>query len=324
MNRDAGNRQLWVADSSAPINASVGCLRIITYPIAGNATEIGVVSTDGSTALPLAINSGGGNVGIGTTTPTQAKLVVNGGPSASPGTGTYLQSGGGSFTPVAHGAHVLSIYATGGIVSTDGLYAVSDARIKAIDGLSNGAADLSSLMRIEVTDYHFRDKISKGDSGQKKVIAQQVEKVYPQAVSRMTDVVPDIYRKAAFKDGWIELKTDLKKGERVRLTDDKTTDVFEVLEVKKDKFRTAFKPQGSEVFVYGREVKDFRTVDYDAISMLNVSATQELARKLAKAEAENTALKQCLDEQAARLSRLESLLPPAPVPTAALRKGGAQ
>lgn len=54
----------------------------------------------------------------------------------------------------------------------------------------------------------------------------------------------------------------------MRLTDDKVTDVFEVLEVKEGKFRTAFKPQGSKVFVYGREVSDFRMVDYDAIAML--------------------------------------------------------
>ena len=33
------------------------------------------------------------------------------------------------------------------------------------------------------------------------------------------------------------------------------------------------------VFVYGKEVNDFRVVDYDAISMLNVSATQELAKR---------------------------------------------
>ena len=35
-----------------------------------------------------------------------------------------------------------------------------------------------------------------------------------------------------------------------------------------------------EIFVYGEEVTDFRTVDYDALSTLNISATQELARRL--------------------------------------------
>jgi hypothetical protein len=54
------------------------------------------------------------------------------------------------------------------------------------------------------------------------------------------------------------------------------------------------------VFVYGREVKDLRTVDYEAISMLNVSATQELARKLETAQAENAALRRELAEQGKR------------------------
>ena len=88
----------------------------------------------------------------------------------------------------------------------------------------------------------------------------------------------------------------------------------------------AFRPDGQvvdeQVFVYGREVKDFRTVDYDAISMLNVSATQELARKLETVQAENAALRRELAEQAkhaaakadadaaqnARLVALEKLL----------------
>jgi c-di-AMP phosphodiesterase-like protein len=43
--------------------------------------------------------------------------------------------------------------------------------------------------------------------------------------------------------------------------------------------------EGSKVFVYGHEVNDLRALDYDAISMLNVSATQELAkRSVAQAE----------------------------------------
>ena len=45
-----------------------------------------------------------------------------------------------------------------------------------------------------------------------------------------------------------------------------------------------------KVFVYGREVDDFRTVDYQAISMLNVSATQALLKRIETLEKENAAL----------------------------------
>ena len=52
-----------------------------------------------------------------------------------------------------------------------------------------------------------------------------------------------------------------------------------------------------EVFVFGREVNDFHTVDYEAISMLNVSATQELYKRLKALEKENTALKAQVQEK---------------------------
>ncbi len=86
--------------------------------------------------------------------------------------------------------------------------------------------------------------------------------------------------------------------------------IHEVLEVTKDKFRTDFKPEGDKVFVYGREVNDFRTVDYDAIAMLNVSATQQIKmQKDAEVKAlqdENAALRKQLAAQDQRLAALEA------------------
>jgi hypothetical protein len=149
--------------------------------------------------------------------------------------------------------------------------------------------------------YHFKDVIERGDRPQKKVIAQQVEKVYPQAVSQRTNVLPDIYKKAPSKDGWVTLDTDLKVGDRVRIIGEKDEKIEDVLEIKKG----AFQPEGAEAFVFGREVKDFRTVDYDAISMLNVSATQELAKKLEAKEAELNEVKAAAAVMAKKLSTLE-------------------
>jgi hypothetical protein len=152
-------------------------------------------------------------------------------------------------------------------------------------------------MKIQITDYLYKDLVNNSNKPQKKVIAQQLETVYPQAVSQSTSVVPDIYQKATVKDGWTVLATDLKKGDRVKLIGDKEYGVHEVLEIAVGKFRTDFKADGN-VFVYGREVNDFRSVDYEAISMLNVSATQELSKKLEEKDAVIAALE-------ARLSALE-------------------
>lgn len=63
-----------------------------------------------------------------------------------------------------------------------------------------------------------------------------------------------------------------------------------MLAVTRDRFRTDFVADGEAVFVYGREVDDFRSVDYEAIAMLNVSATQELNRLVEQQAAEIEAL----------------------------------
>jgi hypothetical protein len=156
-----------------------------------------------------------------------------------------------------------------------------------------------------VTDYQLKDEVAHGKGTQKKVIAQQVETIYPQAVLQTTNVVPDLYKKAAVKNGWVELATDLKKGDRVKLIGKTDQSVREVLEIRDGAFRPDGKVNDEEVFVYGREVSDFRTVDYDAIAMLNVSATQELARKLETVQAENAALRR---ELAAKDKSMEARL----------------
>jgi len=76
-------------------------------------------------------------------------------------------------------------------------------------------------------------------------------------------------------NGYISLETDLKAGEKVRLILEDETSLFNVISADKNGFKVSTDKSG-KVFVYGREVDDFHAVDYESLSMLNVSATQEL------------------------------------------------
>lgn len=272
--------------------------------------EVGTLTTTFNPVLTMLSN---GNVGIGTGNPTAARLVVSAGPPGGtlPQHGFLLTTGAGAAGASAFG-EALSISASG-CVHAQLFRALSDARIKSIVGRSDGPRDLDTLMGIEITDYTHKDTVTKGGGTHKKVIAQQVEAVYPQAVGRSTDVVPDIYQRATQQDGWITLATDLKVGERVRLIGENAEGVHEVLEVRDGAFRTGFVPAGEKVFVYGREVNDFRSVDYEAIAMLNVSASQELARRVEALTAENTALKNrvaSLEAMAAEVAALKAAMQP--------------
>ena len=69
------------------------------------------------------------------------------------------------------------------------------------------------------------------------------------------------------------------------------------------------------LFVYGTEINDLLAVDYEEVSMLNVSATQELAKKLAGAEehiqllmAENAKLKTTSTQQADLMKTMKAQL----------------
>lgn len=157
----------------------------------------------------------------------------------------------------------------------------SDERIKEVIGVSNSKADLSTLVAIEVTDYKKKDKVQFGEQVTKKLIAQQVKTVFPEAVRLTKDIIPNIYELAEIKEGYIALETDLEKGDRVKLIFEDKEEIVEVIKTNKNGFFTDNKKEG-KVFVYGKEVDDFHVVDYDAVSMLNVSATQELYKLILK------------------------------------------
>ncbi len=268
-------------------------------------------SNAGSADDPDMVIDATGKVGIGTTNPQNGILEVSGTAGTYPITSQYgflFTSGAGS-NPSA--SNTYSIFASGAIAASD-FNALSDRRIKNVQGVSNGSQDLLTLMQVQITDYQHIDTIQKGNTRVKKVIAQQIAKVYPQAVKKnLIQVVPDIYQRADLKDGWIMLATDLQAGERVKLITEHASEVYEVSAVQEDRFQvnapdSRFSAPGS-AFVYGREVDDFHTVDYEAISMLNVSATQEQQRRIEHLEKENAALQLKVEQLMLLESRLQAL-----------------
>jgi hypothetical protein len=252
-----------------------------------------------------------GFIGIGTTNPTQAKLVVNGNANGSIGNFNYLQLGSpitGSNT--TNSAYNYSIYASNRIAATE-FNAFSDARIKEIKGISNNEKDLETLSKIQITDYQFKDKIGKGNGQYKKVIAQQVEGVYPQAVSKITDCIPDIYKLAKIENGFIQLENhNLKVGERVKLIFDDKQEIVEVKTISDLGFTIVdfHRINPKSLFIYGREVTDFRSVDYEALSMLNISATQALLKQINELKNQNETLKNALEENKNDFKQLKAEL----------------
>lgn len=249
-----------------------------------------------------------GNLGIGTTTPTQAKLVVNGSESQTFASYGYLNRTHPTGTINSNTtANDYSIYATDRIAAPE-FNAFSDERIKKVLGKTNNAEDLQTINTIEIVNYKLRDSIGKGNKLYKKVIAQQVEKVYPLAVSKMTDVIPDIYQPAAIKNGTIQLSNTLKVGDKVKLIFASGEEMATVTAATAASF-TVNNSKTGKVFVYGRAVSDFRSVDYEAISMLNVSATQQLVKEMEQQKVQINQQQQQINQLITELKKLKQSLP---------------
>jgi Chaperone of endosialidase len=270
-----------------------------------------------------------GFVGIINPTPVVPLDVRGSAPSVDVGGGTennfYWGSGGvlnnGS---LASGTYpTVSAYFAGNVIggnqimSYNGTLTASDARLKNIIGKSDAAKDLKTLEKIEVTDYTMKDIVKFGQEPFKKVVAQQVEKVYPTAVKTVgfkgLTYTPDIFVPSSKvekgKEGTaitINKAHGLRVGDSVRLVTTKNQEVdFDVTKVV-DANTFVIKDNaairlGDKVFVYGKFCPDLKAVDYEALSTLNISATQELAKKVEALENENFELRTHSD----RLSQKE-------------------
>jgi len=193
-------------------------------------------------------------------------------------------------TPIS--APKISIYATQDIAGYE-FIVFSDERIKTDISQSNTSEDLESLNKIKIQNYRHKDFIN--NPGQfKKVIAQQVEEVYPLAVNRSTSFIPDIYEpvlQAGITQKGLVTTVQLAKTHTLKV-DDKVKLILPVGEKivnvtavpTEDSFSFEYESTLDQVFVYGKLVNDFRMVDYDAIAMLNVSATQELYKRILELE----------------------------------------
>jgi len=229
----------------------------------------------------------------------------------------YLNSGGSVGTSSVGGK--ISIYAEHRIRAEE-FNADSDIRIKNVKGQSNSKKDLELLKQVKITDYQYIDTIGKGTEEYKKVIAQELQKVLPNAVTTTKGYIPNIYSKALSVNydkitSILKIETaeanNLKIGDKIKLIHKNGVLTTKVTNIISDNiFTINSEEEYSEIFVFGKEVKDFLTVDYEAISMLNVSATQELIKEIEKLKNKNEDLSEKLkklDELTEKVNEIDEL-----------------
>ncbi len=235
----------------------------------------------------VVINSDG-YVGIGTGSPS-CPLEIEGYASLNPGSYGYLNSLGNTGT--SGGSAHYSIKASDRVMAWE-FNAVSDHRIKTNINSSNISTDLEKVKQLRLTQYNYIDSIAKDHKQQKGFIAQEVEKVLPEAVNISSGFVPDIFVLATTiikqeDKTLIEIPKEhkLQQGDLLRLITPTGQIETEVIEnISPQRFAVKLDQNPEKIFVYGKKVDDFRAVNYDYIFSTGIGAIQELSLKVEKLE----------------------------------------
>lgn len=191
----------------------------------------------------------------------------------------------------------MSIYTEGGILSRSGLYVWSDARIKKdVVPIRYG---LSSIRLLHPVSYTHIDVVEKGNKPQLGFIAQEVRKVIPELISITSDFVTDAYDMFTIINcqpghvtislhkslDWVE-GTLVKMTIKISDTEDtcKTITTARVVSISSSlciiSLGEDIVPCGDTVFLHGKKVDDFHSVDYEKLTPVLTMAVQEVDIKV--------------------------------------------
>ena len=314
------------------------------------------------------LNLNSGNVGIGTSSPSYPLEIYgsyNGAFSHGQSVTLYgvslpyynsTHTWSGTWFTNTYGFPTISLKTQNGIYCGGQLFITSDERIKTnIQDVSDNIA-LQQLRDISCCFYEYKDKVKRGTEKTIGFIAQQVREHMPMAVSIQKGIIPNEMRNIE-NPQWTTV-TDASGNNTYKLTIPDLEDASgntgettkykfyvsndpsgndecekEITSLENDSKSFIFEEQWQNVFLYGKEVDDFHTIDKQKLFALNFSASQEIDRiqqqektkleeqtskleeqttklaeqtsKLAEAQAEIASLKTTLADVLSRLAALE-------------------
>lgn len=204
--------------------------------------------------------------------------------------------------------------------------AFSDSRIKKDIMQLNSDQQLAELNKLKVVNYAYIDQLLNGNKIKTGFIAQEVEEVNAQFINQATDFIPSVFALAqsvSINEDLLQLTTEkphgFEKGDLVKLyAQGKKEFILRIEEVRNSQ---SFSVNGwseslDNIFIYGKQVKDFRAIDFDQITALSVGAIQELSKQVEILKLENESLQKRISNEVQkqqseiekRLLKLESKL----------------
>ena len=264
------------------------------------------------------IYRGSGQVNIGGSTFTRAKLEVNG------SYGSYL-----SFTYYAYNTHggnssgvnTYSIYANQRIACAE-FNAFSDSRIKKNVVDINDSSALDKIRLLEPKIYNYIDEKQRGASNVYGFIAQEVATVLPYAVTVSEGDIPNILTNSNVSvtsdSNVLELRLDttvegltLSNTSVINIITDEDKELkCNVLSFSESNVitieNTGDFSNVTNAFIKGEQISDFHHLNKDAIWAVSTAALQEVDRQLQTEKVKVSTLETQVANLLARVTALEN------------------
>jgi len=200
----------------------------------------------------------------------------------------------------------ISIYAKGDIIGWAAIGVFSDARIK--KDITDASGSIDIINKIPLHQYNYIDP-ERGTHTAFGVIAQEVKAVFPEAIKFIKEYIPNIFCIAssivlvgetvqitiASEHGLVvgdKVKIILEKGDR---NECKVVSIIDANTVAVEKWDNY--DESEKVFLYGKEVNDFHSVDKTRLATLALGGIQDLYKMIKDLQTEVVTLKAQISSQ---------------------------
>ena len=284
------------------------------YPSSGNGAAI---LTNGNYRLYV---SPAGNVGIGENHVSPEYLLHIKGTSSSSVSkqtyGGYLGDAGAGYAGLAF-RNVIANFDGGWVTSTNtaGFIILSDQRIKSDIITLDTTNGLELYRKLRVVKHGYIDKLSFGNITKYGFIAQEIQKILPDAVITKTDIIPSIYKSATIINNTLlhfdNPITDIQQfniGNKLKCYDAKNEIVWATIKCVIDAQNIEIEEEitNDKLFVFGHSVDDLLQIDFDPIRNLTTAALQEVDRQQQADKARIAELENQVSNLEATVGSLES------------------
>jgi hypothetical protein len=207
-------------------------------------------------------------------------------------------------TTINHGD--LWYYGSGGGSNTDGniwrLNGICDRRIKYNIQNANSNELLNKINSLPLQNYNFIDKKYYEGRTVYGLIAQDVKKILPEAVTIIKEYIPNINKIASFYEMnnkiILEVSNNTKIDDNIKLIINEMPFYTKVIDKTYNSIiveKLSNYNDSDNVLVYGIMIDDFHTLNQSYLGVLSLGGIQELSKQMSYLYEENKKLKDKLE-----------------------------